>query len=49
MKAADRAYHLQDGEIDLVENRSTANAHSDETEDDTDFSGKTAIVPGTGG
>jgi ATP-binding cassette subfamily C protein len=49
MKAADRAYHLQDGEIALVEERSTASKHSDEIEDDSGLSGQTATVPGTRG
>ncbi len=49
LTAADRAYRLQDGVAVLVEDHSTASKPSDETEDDSDFSGKTAIVPGTGG
>jgi ATP-binding cassette subfamily C protein len=48
-KAADRAYHLQDGEAALVEDRSTASKHLDDIEDDSGLSGQAAIVPGTGG
>ena len=49
MKAADRAYRLQTGIAVLVENQSTANAPSDEIEDDSSLSGQAAIVPRTGG
>ena len=49
MKAADRTYHLQDGEVALVDDRSTASKHSDEIEDDSGLGGQTATVPGTGG
>lgn len=49
MKAADRAYRLQDDTAVLIEDRSTANKPSDETEDDSGFGGQEAIVPGTGG
>jgi ATP-binding cassette subfamily C protein len=46
LNAADRAYRLQDGVAVLVEDHSTASKPS---EDDSDFSGQAAIVPGTGG
>jgi ATP-binding cassette subfamily C protein len=49
MKTADRAYRLQDDTAVLIEDRSTANAPSDETEDDSGFGGQAATVPGTGG
>jgi len=49
MKAADRAYHLQDGEVTLVEDRSTASKNSGAIEDDSGFGGQAATVPGTGG
>lgn len=49
MKAADRAYRLQNGIAVLVEDPSTASAPSDEIEDDSGLSGQAAIVPGTGG
>jgi ATP-binding cassette subfamily C protein len=49
LKAADRAYRLQDGVAVLVEDHSTASKPSDETEDDSGFGGQAAIVPGTGG
>jgi len=45
LTAADRAYHLQDGEAALVEDHSTASKPS---EDDSGFGGQAAIVPGTG-
>jgi ATP-binding cassette subfamily C protein len=49
MKAADRAYHLQDGEVTLVEDRSTTSKDSGGIEDDSGFGGQAATVPGTGG
>ena len=49
LAAADRAYRLQNGIAVLVEDRSTASAFSDATEDDSGLSGQAAIVPRTGG
>jgi len=49
MKAADRAYRLQNGIAVLVEDHSTASAPSDEIKDDSGLSGQAVIVPRTGG
>jgi len=49
MKAADRAYRLQNGIAVLDEDHPTASAPSDENEEDSGLSGQAAIVPGTGG
>ena len=49
MKAADRAYRLQNGIAVFVEDHSTASAPSDEIKDDSGLSGQAVIVPRTGG
>ena len=47
MRAADRAYHLRDGKVVLVEDRSTNSKDSDEMEADSGRGGQTVILPGT--
>jgi ATP-binding cassette subfamily C protein len=49
MKAADRAYRLQDGAAVLEKDRSAASNQSREAEDDPDMSQPATILPGTGG
>jgi ATP-binding cassette subfamily C protein len=49
MKAADRAYRLQDGAAVLEKDRSAASNQSREVEDDPGLSQPGAILPGTGG
>ena len=47
MRAADRTYHLQDGKVTLVEDRSADSKDPDEVENDSGRSGQTVLLPGT--